>query len=558
MLSANILSISNRILAQQMYRKDAKKQGECRRSGAPLSLVFYLLLSTLSLQLSCSSKPTDLRSLVPADTLVYLETNDLGAAIQPIVDSKPFNEVAKYKPDLSAIKGVQLAVAVTGFEMAEEKLSDEQSVGNIRPHFVAVADTHAWNWQAVGFAEKKLGSFVANIYDSEPTLEKSDKNGGKYFTWTTRDGRKVYAVVVDSLIYFGNDESSIEKCLAVKRGETDSVAKAGKVPVSEPGTLASGYVGPEGIAQIANVVGLKLASEASEESEVQRAVASIVPQVLRNTITEVSWAANKTEQGIEDKYLIAMPQDVAKVFNETMVPDGQADQVLFSHLSDVANATRYNLKDPQVAWRSVLLVLQKQTDPFSEQMIGELSKTFFEPYGIRDPEMFLSAVDSNILTANTDVEGDEPFVAATMRDEQKVRNAIVAGLKPSENPTGEGVLFWRTEDDEIEAVFQSSLLIIGSTKGVGSGYSGGRFPGTSPDRKVLEELQQSTASITTIGRDTESASSVADLLSEKGSHDEKKSVTFSTETRFSKTGIERRTASDFGLIGSIIAQMDNE
>ncbi|MGB5013127.1 MAG: hypothetical protein WBO68_03780, partial [Pyrinomonadaceae bacterium] len=86
-----------------------------------------------------------MRTLVPAETLVYLETNDLAVALQPIVDAKPFMEVAKSKPDLSALKGVQLAVAVTGFETSEEKLTDEHSVGRVQPRFVAVADTHAWN-----------------------------------------------------------------------------------------------------------------------------------------------------------------------------------------------------------------------------------------------------------------------------------------------------------------------------------------------------------------------------------------------------------------------------
>ena len=141
--------------------------------------VFICVHLWLILLSSCSTKPTDLRTLVPAETLVYLETNDLAAALQPIVDSKPFTEVAKSKPDFSALKGVQLAVAVTGFETTEEKLTDENSVGRVQPRFVAVADTHAWNYQAVKFAELKLGSFVEDIYDSEPTLEKSDKNGGK-------------------------------------------------------------------------------------------------------------------------------------------------------------------------------------------------------------------------------------------------------------------------------------------------------------------------------------------------------------------------------------------
>jgi len=89
-----------------MNRRDAEDQRTNPRYGnaTPTSgFAFCLLLFAFLLQLSCSTKPTDMRSLVPADTLVYLETNDLGAAIQPIIDSKPFNEVAKYKPDISAI-----------------------------------------------------------------------------------------------------------------------------------------------------------------------------------------------------------------------------------------------------------------------------------------------------------------------------------------------------------------------------------------------------------------------------------------------------------------------
>src|SRR5580765_5235800 len=162
----------------------AAKRHKMRKSRTVLWLSFSLCLCVSAVNLSCGSKPTDMRSLVPAETLVYLETNDLAAALQPIVDSKPFNEVAKSKPDLSALKGVQLAVAVTGFETSEEKLTDENSVGRIQPHFVAVADTHAWHYQAVGFAEQKLGALVAKIYDSEPTLDKPEKNGGRYLTWT--------------------------------------------------------------------------------------------------------------------------------------------------------------------------------------------------------------------------------------------------------------------------------------------------------------------------------------------------------------------------------------
>src|SRR6476469_8148710 len=95
---------------------DEHRWGAARFRRTLLLFVFICVYLWLSVLTSCSSKLTDMFSLVPADTLVYLETNDLGAAIQPIIDSKPFNDVAKYKPDISAIKGVQLAVAITGFE----------------------------------------------------------------------------------------------------------------------------------------------------------------------------------------------------------------------------------------------------------------------------------------------------------------------------------------------------------------------------------------------------------------------------------------------------------
>jgi hypothetical protein len=283
-----------------------------------------LCLCASVVSLSCTSKPTDMRSLAPADSLVYLETNDVAAALRPIVDSKPFNDVAKYKPDLSALKGVQLAVAVTGFETSEEKLTEENSIGRIQPHFVAIADTHAWNYQAVAFAEHKLGAFVADIYDSEPTLEKGEKNGGKYFTWTAPDGRKAYALVVDRLIYFGNDESSIDKALAVRRGEADSITKTGKLAPAERTTLARGYVSTDGVGQIASLISVKFANESNRDSELQTAIVDVLPQLIRSTVKEMNWTATRASNGIEDKFVIEKPSSHTVDSDELMADFGES------------------------------------------------------------------------------------------------------------------------------------------------------------------------------------------------------------------------------------------
>jgi hypothetical protein len=109
---------------------------------------------------SCNSAPTDLRKFAPAETLIYLETNDLGKTLKSLTDGKAFQELAKKQTDFSALENIQVAVAVTGFETSEKQITDEQSILNFKPHFVAVADTHAWEWQARRLVEEKIGAFV--------------------------------------------------------------------------------------------------------------------------------------------------------------------------------------------------------------------------------------------------------------------------------------------------------------------------------------------------------------------------------------------------------------
>ncbi|QQS34229.1 MAG: hypothetical protein IPM50_06580 [Acidobacteriota bacterium] len=259
-----------------------------------------------------------MRALVPAETLVYMESNDLAALLQPVVTSRQFSSTAASKPDLSPMKGVQAAVAVTGFELTEEKVNEEQSIAKVQPRFVVVADTKAWNYQAVAFAEHKLGELAAGIFGGEATLEAIDKHGGKFFVWTARDGRKAHALVIDSLIWFGNDENAIEKSLAARRGETPNISSTGKIQPPESGTLARGYVSTDGIAQIANLAAMKIATEAGDENELRTVVAAVLPEMIRSSATEIRWTSFRAEQGIEDRFAAVLPAERKAANNEML------------------------------------------------------------------------------------------------------------------------------------------------------------------------------------------------------------------------------------------------
>ncbi|CAN5167910.1 hypothetical protein BH20ACI2_BH20ACI2_02470 [soil metagenome] len=499
-----------------------------------------------------------MRALVPADSLVYLETNDLAAALRPIIDNEAFTKAAKTKPDISALRGVQLAVTVSGFEMTEEKLTEEHSVGRVQPRFVAIADTHAWNWQAIAFAESQIGAFVMDVYRSDVSQEKIEKHGGTWFTWTANDEQKAFALVIDSLVYFGNDEPALEKCLAVKRGETDSIVNTGKVDPFEASTIASGYVSPDGVAQGASLASLSMATRTDGEPEVQSAIADILPRLLRGAVSEFKWTASSSADGkIEDRIEITSPDEIARVFSDTLTTSGKPDRSLFDFVpNDIPSVTMYDLSKPNVAWRSVLLASQTLVTSVPGGMISEFANAFAEPYAIRDPELFLSGVGSSFVTGNIDPNGDKPVVIANVLIPTSVKNSIDQELKFDKALSDEfAVEVLRTPDGDLAVAFFESKVIAGNAEAViaclrsrGTERTMGRSP-------AVVDLLTNGATAATLAVDREAAPAIANVLFRAEPSKVAFASAYTVETRFSRTGIQRRTVSDFGLIGSIITQL---
>jgi hypothetical protein len=519
-----------------------------------LTLVFFfgVFLS------GCGSAPTDLRTLVPADSLVYLETNDLGKTLTALTDNKVFSEAAKAKPDFSSVGGMQMAIAVTGFEASENQITAENSVLNFKPRFVAVADTHTWNRYTLSFVEEKLGDFVNETYGGEVSLEKTVEAGGSSFVWTANDGRKVFAFVSGSRIFFSNDETALAKTRAVARGEADSLVKnesLAKMRETATGALGFGYVSGDGIAQIANFAGVSTAIEATEDDDGRSFIARVLPQILRGSLKEVFWIASKTDKGIEDKYTATVVPETTNVLKETIVPAttplaGGAEFLP----SDVISATRYNLQNPQIAWRSLLLVAGKSTDPASANVIVAFSGSLLDPYGVADAETFLNAVDSEIWTAAFDAEGDKTVAILVVKDGQKVRQAIneIDFKKPPEKIAGADA--WKSADGEIAAVFAENRLLIGDPESVAKCLTAKPSGQNFTKSAAWPAFAENGAVAVSQGRDA--TEKMIDVLGERKNENLQMLTGFTTETRVNAGGIERKTTSPFGLIGRIIEQFD--
>ena len=498
----------------------------------------------------------DLREFAPNDALAYFEVEDLSKTLDALTENKTFQELANSKKDFSALKNIQIAVVVTGFETSEKQITDENSILNFQPHFVAVAETHAWEFQVRSFVENQLNAFVKERYGDNAKLETSDKNGGRNYIWTANDGRKAFAFVEKSRIYFGNDETAIEKCLAATHRETESLLKnenlARAFSLKSESNLAFGYVSPDGIAQIANLTGVSTAIETTENEEERSFIARILPQILRNTTREIVWTAQKNESGIEDKIYVALTTEVSSVFAETLKTNDENKTNAPEFLPhDIFSATLYNLKNPLIAWRSLILVTAKNTDAVSGKLLIQFSGSLLEPYGISDAETFLSAIGSDILTAQFDAEGDKSVSVFTIKDAEKVKKSITDINFKSPPEHRENAEIWQSEDKSLTAAFTGNKLILGDAESVlrclQTKGNGQNFKGFSVNSAVSQ----------TYSKDVDSAGKVVSVL---GNVIENKRViaSYSTETSFTKNGIERKTISDFGLLGTILENVNSE
>lgn len=513
------------------------------------------LIAAAFFAMACRSpQKTDMRKLIPRETLVYLETNDVAATLESLAASPAFQTLAKDKVDFSALKNVQMAVAVTGFETAEEN-----TVLNLKPRFVALVETHTWNWQTVSLVENQLDDFVRKNYGETAKLETIDKAGGKFFTWTANDNRRIFAFVQGSLIYFGSDAAAIEKCLAVKKGEAESLAQDDFFNRAYlENNLAFGYVSTDGIKQIANLAGVSVAVNASEASDERSFIARIVPQILQNTTKEIVWTANRTTHGIEDKFSVNLTPETSSVFKGTLNSNADLPANFTDFLpSDVFSATRYNLKNPLIAWRGSLFLTAKNTDALSGRILTGFSGKLLEPYGISDAETFLSAVDAPITTAQFDAEGGKSVTIAMVKDLEKLKVSISKEINFKSPPEKSlNAEIWFSDDKNLAAAFIENKLILGDGESVLKCLQTKESGQIAVKNRMFQRFAESRNVAVTFGTDIDSAEKIIEVLANAKDENRRLATFYTTETRLTENGFERVTVSDFGLIGTILKKLN--
>ena len=221
----------------------------------------------------------------------------------------------------------------------------------------------------------------------------------------------------------------------------------------------------EGIKQIADFAGVSAAIETSEDELPRIFISKILPEILSKSVKRIVWTSEKSEQGIADNFRFETPKEISDVLKETIISADQNTNNSAAFLPDeITGATRYNLENPQIAWRSLLLSAGKQTDEQSAKILVAFSNSFFAPFGIVSGENFLNSVGTEILTARFDAEGEKQIAVVSVKNLETLKKSLLPEFKKSENQNGAEI--WKVEDEDLTAAFIENMLIVGDSESV--------------------------------------------------------------------------------------------
>lgn len=562
-------------------------------------LVFLALLLVLAVWVWWNyPRKVNMTAYVPADTLVYLEANDLPDIATGVINTDAWKALAPAAgirsnlgnlgwlsrlaswtgigpADAVVLSRAQVAVAVLNLEAA-----DAGDTLKIKPVYAVVVESHTGEGRLQSAVEKRVGDFARRAY-AEPRVETKEVSGAKFTTWNSVDGeRRIVAAVTGSLAVIGNDEAAVEACLAVRRGERPSLE--GNAHVEEMrrrveggnGTLAFGYVSPEGTSRLLEMAATAYAGQISQDPRAQSAAASILPPLAKKILGGAGWSARLTDGAIEDRYFLALENGVAERLRPALGarPEGASSS---SELlpAEIYSLSRYNYDDPARAWRGLNDAIASQADALGSVLITRLLAASLRPYGIEEPDAFLRAIGPEIVTARLDDSGSNTVTVVQVRDEKTLRDFLARriGAKPRVESVGGAELLVSDNERKDAASFVGGYLMMGTAENLRrclEARVAGRTLAADDDFRRTARLASAAgpANVATFTEDDAPARTfVTALASQRGVRE--RAVDLAqleealgrlryalSETRLADRGFERRTRSSFGQFGSLASQ----
>lgn len=548
----------------------------------PLLALALLLILLVGVWLWWST-PTrvDMANYAPADSIVYVEFNNLEDVANAIQNSEVWQSAAtitntKPAPQnrllrTAARAGIgplpavlfaraQLALVVVGLNTTEEN-----DTLKVRPEVAIIAETHTSKWRTKPAAVEAVKQLANFAYGASMCAERSAD--AEYIECSVAGGdRKIVGAIDGTLVVIGNSDNVVRTCLDVRRGtrpsiHTDPELLKVRASLASEKSLGFGYISPLNSAKLFSWAAPLLMGKAPGDQQLEQLLAVSAGKVLRG----VAWTANPSPEGIEDRFLFSLEPGVVSRLQPAF-ETAERDQDFWKLVPEgFQSLTIYRNKEPATAWKSLDSAVAFKLDALPAVLFGSLLRSSLSVYGISDPKEALATLSPPLLTLKPSSNTEGSILVARVSDEARLRRSLTQEVfKDTQSQILEGLTAKVDPEKEFTAVFADGYVLLGKSENMRAGLLA--LQQKAADVKDLQHsAQESSAPIVTYANDEARLNNfILTLLKLQGrqlSSDEVAKLQntlhsadlVSTETRLNAFGIERTTHSAFGQFSTFIS-----
>jgi len=520
-------------------------------------------------------------TFAPADSLLYLESNNPSNVFATLTNTDAWQLVDALNGDrrrtennnwsrkfvrwtgIGRINSViltraQLAVVVTDLGVAQD-----QETLTVKPEGALLIETHTSRNRIKPALEQALKHFAETAY-GQPTLKRTTVDGFEFIEWIAPGGsRQVVATIVGTLIIVGNTQRAVQKIVAVTlRRQTslkdDADLQRLRLELQSDHALAFGYVPATNSGRLLSFAVPMAVGRAPGNTEFERLINSASAKIVGS----LAWSATPFMNGIEDRYRINLQPAVVAKLKESFScqqPDPASRTVLPENFSSV---TYYHFQSPTKAWQGLKTSVSSQVDALSAILFSSLIKSALLPYGINEPDKFLSLIDSPVLTARLNSDTAGSLLIAKVHAQSAMRELLTKEMGFETIDATPNAEAFRNSDNEFAARFLNGLIVIGSQPDVARYAEQARAGSshTSP-RTLLTPLSNAACALTYTNDTDRVRAFVSSVVTARGEparwSDQTERLLLqlpysTTETTLEEHGVDRITRSALGQFSTLL------
>ncbi|HEX8922259.1 MAG TPA: hypothetical protein VF766_12340, partial [Pyrinomonadaceae bacterium] len=286
------------------------------------------------------------------------------------------------------------------------------------------------------------------------------------------------------------------------------------------------------------------------------------------------WSARLSEGVIEDRYFLGLQNGVATNLQSALATQPDTALTAVELLPpDIYSLSRYNYRNPAQAWRGLNSTIAAQADTLGSVLLTRLLDASLKPYGIEEPDSFLQAIGSEIVTARLDDSGSSTVTIVEVRDEKTLRDFVAKrlGAKPRVEAIGDAEMLVSTNERQDASSFVGGHLMLGTADNVRRCLEARRARQTLTGDDAFQRTTRTiatrnAANVVTLTEDYAPARTfITAIATQRGVRERPlnemdlesalRRLRYAvSETQIVDGGFEKRTRSAFGQFGTLASQ----